>query len=464
LSDEQANTETTTATMRRFVHVHLSDVATPILCDPGDVEVDANDFCVIQDAEGTERVGFVSSRAVLCERQCETREISRILRRAEPADVRAWHFLHRRETEALVICKEMVQKHKLDMKITRVRFEDRQHKTIFYFTADKRVDFRDLVKDLAVQFRARIELWQVGVRDEAKACGGLGCCGRPMCCATWMRDFIPVSIRFAKSQDIQFSPTKLAGVCGRLRCCLAYEQEQYAEMGRGVPAIGCITESEEFGRGKIIDRNLLSRTATITTEEGKYVTVPLARLRRLLPQEEATFVKPGQNPAKVWRVIREGDVPQAPAAAAADPYESDSRQTTETAAAPEAPTWQYDERRPGLEDDEEQPETAGPANEPDEGKDAEDQPGEGKPRRRRRRGRRSGPGKGTDAADPQPASAPAAPAAAPSPAPPKGPARGPRRPHSADREQQPSKGQTRQAEAKTLDRKPGQPQQHARQK
>lgn len=460
-------TETTTAIMRRFVHVHLSDVATPILCDPGDVEVAANDFCVIRDADGAERVGFVSSRAVLCERQCESREICRILRRAEPADVRAWHFLHQRETESLVICKEMVQKHKLDMKITRVRFEDRQHKTIFYFTADKRVDFRDLVKDLAVHFRARIELWQVGVRDEAKACGGLGCCGRPMCCATWMRDFIPVSIRFAKSQDIQFSPTKLAGVCGRLRCCLAYEQEQYAEMGRGVPAIGSITESEEFGRGKIIDRNLLSRTATITTEEGKYVTVPLARLRRLLPQEEASFVKPGQNPAKVWRVVREGEVAQAPIAVATGKGKPDAADQPENAAPPEAPTWQYDERRPGLEDDEKQPETAGPASpagEPEEGQDEEGQPGGATPRRRRRRGRRSRPETGADASSIVAASAPTAAAVTPSPAPPTGPGRGPRRSHSEDRKQQPGKAQTQQAEGKTVDHKAGRPPQHARHK
>jgi cell fate regulator YaaT (PSP1 superfamily) len=288
----------------QMAHVRLTELAAPVLCRTHDLALDVNDFCVVKNPDGEEVTGYVLNFPLPAAFQMENRPIWNILRKAECADVHNWHNLRRREREAMVACKQKTVQHNLDMKVSQVRFDDRAHKVIFYFTADKRVDFRELVKDLASTFHARIELWQVGVRDEAKQVGGLGCCGRQMCCCSWMREFMPVSIRYAKVQDIQFSPTKLSGVCGRLRCCLSYEQDQYVEMAHDAPAIGASVESSQYGNAKVVDRNLLSRVAVITSDEGKYVTIPFAQLR--LIDKGDPKVKANKKGA-AWQLLSEAE-------------------------------------------------------------------------------------------------------------------------------------------------------------
>ncbi|NQU44457.1 hypothetical protein HQ520_14295 [bacterium] len=255
------------------------------------------DFCVVQNAEGEEVVGYVDGFTYRCDCQHKSHVYPPIVRRADPREVRAWHFLQRREVEALTACKDKVEQHKLDMRVSQVKFDDRQRKVVFYFTADKRVDFRELVKDLAATFRARIELWQIGVRDETRQLGGMGVCGIGLCCATWLKEFLPVSIKYAKAQDIPFSPAKLSGVCGRLRCCLAYEHDQYKEMSKGVPPVGATVVSSEFGEARVIDRNLLSETLQIQDSSGQARTISFKQVER---------TSEGSGKA-VWRV---GEAPE----------------------------------------------------------------------------------------------------------------------------------------------------------
>jgi cell fate regulator YaaT (PSP1 superfamily) len=269
----------------------------PILCDPRELDLRVNDFCVIEGDNGSERSGYLSSFLFRCERQIQHLEAPAILRRAAPREVRAWHYLKRRENEALAVCREKAKHQNLDMKITDLRFEDSQRKVVFHFTADKRVDFRELVKDLAAHFHARIELWQIGVRDEARTLGGWGTCGCSLCCATWLKEFAPVSIRFAKTQDLQFSPAKLSGACGRLRCCLAFEQEQYAELAQGVPPIGSVVRSAEHGDLKVVDRNLLTQTLNVANAEGRVTVIPACGLTRMEPTDGQEGKK-----ASVWRM------------------------------------------------------------------------------------------------------------------------------------------------------------------
>lgn len=255
--------------MAKLVSVRFCDKAFPVVCDAGELELKRNDFCIVAMPDGAEQTGYVQGYEYRCSCQKQGEGLPRIVRMADSHEVRAWHFLKRREAEALATCKRLAAKHKLEMKISAVHFDNRTHKVVFYFTAEKRVDFRELVKELASEFHARIELWQIGVRDETRRLGGIGVCGRDLCCASWIGEFAPVSIRFAKAQDIQFSPAKLSGTCGRLRCCLAFEQEQYVEMGKGVPNIGSRVTTERFGDTKVIDRNLLTETFTILDKEGQ---------------------------------------------------------------------------------------------------------------------------------------------------------------------------------------------------
>ena len=162
----------------------------------------------------------------------------------------------KKRSEALRICQEKVTRHNLDMKLVDVEYTFDNNKIIFYFTADGRVDFRELVKDLASVFRMRIELRQIGVRDEAKMLGGVGCCGRGLCCHEWMNDFHPVSIKMAKTQNLSLNPVKISGICGRLMCCLKYENDVYTELKKGMPQMGDRIKIKE-GIAVVTESNIL---------------------------------------------------------------------------------------------------------------------------------------------------------------------------------------------------------------
>ena len=180
-----------------------------------------------------------------------------IIRRANQKDLAQLEENTRKEKEAFQVCQEKIAKHKLQMNLVDVEYTFDNNKVLFYFTADGRIDFRELVKDLAGVFRTRIELRQIGVRDEAKMLGGLGICGRPFCCASFLGDFQPVSIKMAKEQGLSLNPTKISGACGRLMCCLKYEQDAYESLMKITPRVGTPVQTPD-GRGVVTEVNLLT--------------------------------------------------------------------------------------------------------------------------------------------------------------------------------------------------------------
>lgn len=185
-----------------------------------------------------------------------------VVRVATPEDVIKYKENKEKEKDAFDICMEKIKKHKLTMKLIDLEYTFDNNKVIFYFTAEGRVDFRELVKDLATVFRTRIELRQIGVRDEAKVLGGIGPCGRALCCATFLGDFAPVSIKMAKEQNLSLNPSKISGICGRLMCCLNYEQETYEGIRKIMPVIGSVVETAE-GRGEVVSNNIVKEKVTI---------------------------------------------------------------------------------------------------------------------------------------------------------------------------------------------------------
>ena len=190
-----------------------------------------------------------------------------VVRVATRDDLRVAEINKQREKEAFEICQQKIAEHGLDMKLVDVECNFEGNKTMFFFTSDGRVDFRELVKDLAAAFRTRIELRQIGVRDEAKMLGGLGICGRPFCCSSFLGEFIPVSVKMAKEQGLSLNPTKISGTCGRLMCCLKYEQDGYEELIRTTPKVGAYVKTPE-GCGTVSDLNLMTGMLTVKMDDS----------------------------------------------------------------------------------------------------------------------------------------------------------------------------------------------------
>ena len=202
--------------------------------DPGDVQVQTGDHVIVETAQGLEYAQCTMGNHPVDD-CCVIQPLRPMVRVATENDHRTAAHNRAREKEAFDICQKKILQHKLEMKLVRVECSFEGNKILFFFTADGRVDFRELVKDLASVFRARIELRQIGVRDEAKMLGGLGICGRPFCCAQFLDDFVPVSIKMAKTQSLSLNPTKISGTCGRLMCCLKYEQNAYEDAQKRMP-------------------------------------------------------------------------------------------------------------------------------------------------------------------------------------------------------------------------------------
>jgi len=198
--------------------------------------------------------------------------LKKIIRKANPWDMMQVEKNKKKVKEVMATCAKKIQDKRISMKLIDAEFSFDRSKIIFYFTAEGRVDFRDLVKELANTFKTRIELKQIGVRDEAKMLGGLGPCGRALCCATYLKDFDPVTIKMAKEQNLPLNPTKISGLCGRLMCCLGYEYKTYKELMKGMPAEGSIVKTEK-GQGKVISINAIKRAATVELEDGTIVEV-----------------------------------------------------------------------------------------------------------------------------------------------------------------------------------------------
>lgn len=234
--------------------------------DPGDISVAMDDYVIVATARGDE-LGKVTETPHDVTASQIVGELKPVLRKASASDIARAERYREKETEAVTVCQEHIGKAGLQMKVVSAEFSYDGARLTFYFTAENRVDFRALVRDLARTFRARIDLRQVGVRDEAKLVGGLGPCGRPLCCATWLTQFSPVSIRMAKQQNLPLSPMEISGLCGRLLCCLTYENDYYRQVSGMFPKVGRTVDTP-YGRGKVIKVSVLKETVTLLLEDG----------------------------------------------------------------------------------------------------------------------------------------------------------------------------------------------------
>ncbi|MBR3561243.1 MAG: stage 0 sporulation family protein [Oscillospiraceae bacterium] len=234
--------------------------------DPRGITVEPGQYVIVETASGQEY-----ARCVTGNREVEDSEVVQplraLLRVATENDKRTWELNREREKDAMRVCQKKILQHGLDMKLVRVDCNFDGSKIIFYFTSEGRVDFRALVRDLAAEFRARIELRQIGVRDEAKLLGGIGICGRPFCCAEFLDDFIPVSIKMAKTQNLSLNPTKISGTCGRLMCCLKYEQDAYEDAVRRCPKQDSFVLTPD-GTGNITNVDLLREQSVVRLDDA----------------------------------------------------------------------------------------------------------------------------------------------------------------------------------------------------
>ena len=238
--------------------------------DPGELILGEGDQVVVETSKGAELAECVSLIHSLPENKIVS-PLRSVLRKATPDDLRRAEQNRAREKTAFAICEERIKAHGLEMKLVDVEYSFEGNKVLFFFTADGRVDFRELVKDLAATFHVRIELRQIGVRDGAKMLGGLGICGRPFCCSTFLEEFQPVSIKMAKTQSLSLNPAKISGTCGRLMCCLKYEQEAYEDLIRNMPKADTPVDTPK-GKGTVTEVNLLRRTVKVRLAEGPDTT------------------------------------------------------------------------------------------------------------------------------------------------------------------------------------------------
>jgi len=258
---------------------------------PGDLDIKRGDNVIVETARGVEY-----GRAVSDIKEVEDKNIVQplktVMRLATPEDAETEKKNREREKDAFAICLEKVYKHKLDMKLVNAEYTFDGNKLLFYFTADGRVDFRELVKDLASVFRTRIELRQIGVRDETKIIGGVGICGRVLCCHAYLSDFAPVSIRMAKEQNLSLNPAKISGVCGRLMCCLKNEEETYEYLNKKLPGIGDSVITPDGFKGQVDSVNVLRQLVKVIVEEGDEKEI------KEYPAEELKFKPRKYRPKK----------------------------------------------------------------------------------------------------------------------------------------------------------------------
>lgn len=248
--------------------------------DPSDIDLQLGDSVIVETARGLEFGEIVTGPKQISSEELVS-PLKNVVRKATTEDEQKAEEIKEKEEEAFNVCVDKIEKHDLEMKLVDVEKSFDGSKIIFYFTADGRVDFRDLVKDLASVFKTRIELRQIGVRDEAKMLGGIGPCGRELCCASFLGDFDPVSIKMAKDQNLALNPNKISGICGRLMCCLRYESEVYEEAQEIFPQPGETVETAE-GRGEVQDFNVVKERVQLKMEDThQFKEYPLEEITRI---------------------------------------------------------------------------------------------------------------------------------------------------------------------------------------
>lgn len=253
--------------MTKVIGVRFRTAGKIYFFDPLNFEIKRGDHVIVETARGIE-FGTVMTGVTEVEDEKVIQPLKPVIRIANERDIEQEANNKLKEKDAFRICLEKIRKHELEMKLIDAEYTFDNNKVLFYFTADGRIDFRELVKDLAGVFKTRIELRQIGVRDETKIVGGIGICGRPLCCHSYLADFVPVSIKMAKEQNLSLNPTKISGVCGRLMCCLKNEEETYEELNRKLPGIGDYVTTEDGLKGEVQSVNVLRQLVKVVVEEG----------------------------------------------------------------------------------------------------------------------------------------------------------------------------------------------------
>ena len=253
--------------MIKVIGVRFKDGGKIYFFDPADIEINKGDYVIVDTAGGLE-CGLVVQGIHTESEDKIVKPLKAVSRIATESDIEKMNQNRRDEKKAFEICLEKIEKHKLDMKLIDVEYTFDRSKALFYFTADGRVDFRELVKELAAIFRTRIELRQIGVRDESKMMGGIGVCGQPFCCSRFLSDFTPVSIKMAKEQGLSLNPTKISGSCGRLMCCLSYEQNVYEYLNSITPGVGSYVRTDD-GTGTVVEVSLLAGKLKVRLDRNK---------------------------------------------------------------------------------------------------------------------------------------------------------------------------------------------------
>ncbi|MDD4909471.1 MAG: stage 0 sporulation family protein [Candidatus Omnitrophica bacterium] len=257
--------------MQEIVQVKLREAGQCTYFYNNGLALKLGDIVIVEQDRGLD-YGHIACDAQVAAEPENKDNIKKVLRVATADDIEKIADNQLRAAEARKTCVIKIDQHRLDMKLVDCEYAFDRSKIIFYFTAEERIDFRELVKELAGIFKVRIELRQIGVRDEARLLGGLGSCGRELCCKTFLKDFVPVTIRMAKDEGLPLNPPKISGLCGRLMCCLAYEYDTYKEFSRGMPREGDKISTPE-GKGKVVSVNILKRKAYVELEEGKQIII-----------------------------------------------------------------------------------------------------------------------------------------------------------------------------------------------
>ena len=272
--------------MKKVISVRFKENGKSYYFDPGDAVIHTGEYVIVETARGVECGEVVQGVLELAD-AAVPKALKPITRMADSVDIRRMRQNREDEKRAYHTCQECIARHGLEMKLVEAEYTLDRSKIMFYFTADGRVDFRELVKDLAGIFHTRIELRQIGVRDESKMLGGLGLCGQPFCCSRFLKNFQPVSIKMAKEQGLSLNPAKISGSCGRLMCCLAYEQKSYEYLNAITPQVGSIVRTPD-GEGTVIETNVVA--GTLKVRSNVEILAP-----RIYKREECVYIRGGKR-------------------------------------------------------------------------------------------------------------------------------------------------------------------------
>ena len=276
-AEKTKKTEDISTPPKFLIGVRISNQAKSQLYDPKELKLRVGMTVMVNSNQGL-KMGLVASNKIINFRKDKNESFYKVLRVANENDFEAENRRLSVEQKAKTLCSEKILELKLPMSLSRIVHQPHMNKTIFFFTAEGRVDFRQLIRDLASNLRHRIEMKQVGVRDEAKVIGGFGICGETLCCSSWLPDFTPVTIKMAKNQGLALNPSKISGVCGRLMCCLQYEHDNYKEMVKGMPRVNSQVQTPD-GPGKVLKNEILAQRVMVRLDDESINTYPKEELK-----------------------------------------------------------------------------------------------------------------------------------------------------------------------------------------